>query len=118
MKRISGRLTEITHDTDRFDYIGDIERKTDKPCTENVRTDVKAAVDFKGWKLNQYFNPTEITALQEAIKSMNTTGEENAVIANRIIWFIIRFLPLLILFLILMNSEFNCGNDNVVIRFR
>ena len=98
---------------ERLDYIGDSEDDETVIIDEHVH-DPKSFIDFNGVFLEHYFNKAELKALKDGVQSMNTTGEESAVMARRVFWFVIRFVPLLIIFLLLMGREFECVNGVIV----
>ena len=110
---ISGRCRKTADIGERLDYIGDPEGVPESVEDDRDKHDPKAFIDFNGVNLEHYFDKRELDALKEGVKSMNTSGEETAVFARRAFWLIIRFVPLLIIFLLLMNHEFECGNSTI-----
>lgn len=114
MKMISGRWIPTADIGERLDYIGDSEDKHEPVIFDELDHDPKSFIDFNGVILEHYFDKPELNALKEGIDSMNTTGEETAVMARRVFWFIIRFIPLVIIFFLLMNSEFECANGTIL----
>lgn len=113
MRMISGRWGKTADIGERLDFIGDPEDVLESVKDDRDKHDPKAFIDFNGVNLEHYFDKRELDALKEGVKSMNTSGEETAVLARRAFWLFIRFVPLLIIFLLLMGHEFECGNGTI-----
>lgn len=111
---ISGRWSQTGDIGERLDYIGDSEDSIGPAVVDEFEHAPKSFIDFNGVEFEQHFDKRELKALKEGIVSMNTDGEESAVMARRVFWFIIRFIPLVIIFLLLMSREFECANGAIV----
>ncbi|MFH1515900.1 MAG: hypothetical protein ABIG42_10630 [bacterium] len=114
MRRISGRWRPIAEFGERLDFIFDPDDPETITVEDSMNDAPQAFIDFRGINLENHLDKSERTALENAIKSMNTHGEESTAMAIRAFWLFIRFVPLLIIFLMLMGREFQCAGNHVI----
>lgn len=113
-RKISGRWIPIAEIGERLDFIFDPDDHDISTGDGPAKKSPHAFIDFRGVNLENHLDKNEIAALNNAITSMNTRGEENAALMMRLIWLILRFIPLLIIFLLLVGSEFQCGINQFI----